>query len=280
MCARRTGNNYCDNYPSHSKLASSTSFDGQRYDLGNKPIPAVSGRVIHSVHRWIPATCCRFHMAPDQHHPAPTDIRMRSPSKYTHKSNVYPTKRFDVPLSWLARKWIISHTTCPTWHLADNILHSYCFQRSFQQSYFDISSICFTSGRWREGLTDVIEYKNLCFPLSRRGFSVRDHGAPGWKWRGKGWRMLESFRWEVLGWGQWSQAKDVMCWLAIWSSSSLLFGEGVDIYCDHPGGLSDERFDEIMESLLSAVDNSTFREFLSGNLTRVHLSSRGKARIY
>ena len=267
---------FTDDYPSHSKLTSAASLDKQRYDLGNKPIPGVSGRVIHSVHRWIPATCCRFHIAFGQQLPAPTDIRMRPPSKYTHESNVYPTKRFEVPLSWLARKWIISHTTYPTWRLACNILHSYWFQRSFQQLDLEISSIPFASGRWRQRLNYVVQYRSLGFPVSRQGFSVQDHGTPGWKWRGKGWRKIESFRWEILGWGERSQARGTMCWLVIWSSAGLLFGEGVDIYCDHPGGLSDEIFEEIMDSLLKTVDSPRFREFLSGNLTRVYVRGCGK----
>ena len=107
--------------------------------------------------------------------------------------------------------------------------------------------------------------------MSRLGFSWQDDKVPGWKWRGKSWRRIETFRWEVLGWGKRPQAGGAVKWLVIWSGSGLWSEEGVDIYCDQPQGLSNEMAEEIIHCLVNAVDDTAFVEFLRKTMARVHM---------
>ena len=119
----------------------------------------------------------------------------------------------------------------------------------------------------------MLEYRRWGLRMSRLGFSWQVDKTPGWgwKWRGKGWRRIQTFRWEVLGWGKRSQAGGAARWLVIWSSSGLWSEEAVDIYCDQPQGLSNEMAEEIINCLVDAVDDTAFVGFLRETMARVHM---------
>ncbi|KAH8669015.1 hypothetical protein BX600DRAFT_461106 [Xylariales sp. PMI_506] len=244
------------------------SFTQQRYDPGRKPIPGMTGKVIRSIHNWVPASHCRFWPSPDP--PAPTDISIRPPSKYTHKSNVYLTKRFDIPSSWLYRTWTMTHSTQPRWQSVCNVRNTY----EDEWSYGGIATSLYPQDpcRWRDGCTDTVEYEKRGLQFSNSGVNKPEKTFPGWTHQGKGWRRIDKFRWEVLGWGERPRPEGVERWLVVWTSSSLVAKEGLDIYCDQPRGLSNETFHEIMNKLYATLDAPDFAKFLRANLKEVSKS--------
>lgn len=258
----------CDGQPSGPGLvrASGPSLAQQRYDMGHRPTPGMQpGKVIHSIDRT-DGGCTPNYARNNPDPPAPTDIRLRPPTKYTHKSNVYQTKRFDTPLRWLSRTWTMTHSTQSKWLQASSV------RTTFSCKFVDNSEPPFYYCKHFQELVEVVDYEKRGFRMSTPSISVKpNHDLPSWKRRGKGWRKVENVQWEILGWGERQGPEGLERWLVIWTDSGLLSKEGVDIYCDRPEGLGEETFDEIMKSLYDVLDAPKFARFLRENLKEVEV---------
>ena len=77
----------------------------------------------------------------------------------------------------------------------------------------------------------------------------------GWAfgWRGKGWLMIASSQWEVLGYGSDSQGKD---WIVTYFSKTLFTPAGIDIYSRNENGVSEECVASIKAELTKLEDES------------------------
>lgn len=101
-------------------------------------------------------------------------------------------------------------------------------------------------------IDDLVEYE----PASESGVLKSIAGVDtqaadvGWNWRGKGWLFFVSSHWELLGWGE-SSATDGSTerWVVTWFAPTMFTTEGVDIYSDKPGGLSEATYGRIDEAL-------------------------------
>ena len=72
-----------------------------------------------------------------------------------------------------------------------------------------------------------------------------------WNWRGKGWLVIASSHWEVLGWGErlLANGQGVERWAVTWFAPTLFTKEGVDLYSDRKEGLQKETADDIIAAL-------------------------------
>jgi hypothetical protein len=67
-----------------------------------------------------------------------------------------------------------------------------------------------------------------------------------WDWRGKGWLMIASSHWEVLGYGG---DKEEEQWAVTYFAKTLFTPAGIDIYSRRKEGLSEVTLGKIMEAL-------------------------------
>jgi hypothetical protein len=101
-------------------------------------------------------------------------------------------------------------------------------------------------------LDDLVEYQSKPGnkPSSVRGVSrVADVDGlePGlaFSWRGKGWLMIASSKWEILGWGE----DDGVAWVVTYFSKTIFTPAGIDVYCRDSKGLKPETLVRVREAL-------------------------------
>ncbi|RKU46955.1 hypothetical protein DL546_006027 [Coniochaeta pulveracea] len=173
---------------------------------------------------------------------APTTITIRAPSKYS-SSTTPASPQSPPPLEWLHRTWSVTHSTLSMWRSARNVRITY----KPLPAHHSISYL--------PRLDDLVEYESLSGKGSVKTVAGIDTASSAsssaWDWRGKGWLMIASSHWEVLGWGERPRegGDGTERWAVTWFAPTLFTKEGIDIYSDRKEGLSEETLGEIMAAL-------------------------------
>lgn len=103
-------------------------------------------------------------------------------------------------------------------------------------------------------LDDLVEYQSLD---SSKQHTVRgidkaaNETADAWDWRGKGWLMIASSHWEVLGWsdGGGSGPEKEVPWAVTFFAKTMFTPAGVDVYSRDPRGLREGTVQAIKDAL-------------------------------
>lgn len=112
-------------------------------------------------------------------------------------------------------------------------------------------------------LDDTVESEPTEKTLMPQPKAIRgvDTPVPGvqaaWKWRGRGWLVVASSYWEVLGWGEREvdsgdrdgNGGEKEKWVVTWFAPSMFTPAGVDIYSDRKEGGSEGLVKEILGAL-------------------------------
>lgn len=123
-------------------------------------------------------------------------------------------------------------------------------------------------------LDDVVSYQGLDSDKVHTVHGVdKASGGSGvtdtWDWRGKGWLMIASSHWEVLGWADSQDGLD--SWVVTYFAKTLFTPAGIDIYSRRKEGLSEQTVQNI-KAALGRVDSQDVRQ-LSGELFEVKMDS-------
>ena len=81
-----------------------------------------------------------------------------------------------------------------------------------------------------------------------------------WDWRGKGWLMIASSHWEVLGWAD--KGADQDSWVVTYFAKTLFTPAGIDFYSRRKEGLSEQTVQDI-KTALGRVENEDVRRLSS-----------------
>ncbi|KAJ5294769.1 hypothetical protein N7508_009590 [Penicillium antarcticum] len=98
-------------------------------------------------------------------------------------------------------------------------------------------------------IDDLVEYQAVNSPKikSVHGIDTPTPGDPGaWDWRGKGWLVIASSHWEVLGFGRVDDGNE---WVVTYFAKTLFTPAGIDVYSRRGEGLGDEVVDGILGAL-------------------------------
>ncbi|KAI1419529.1 hypothetical protein F5Y12DRAFT_243653 [Xylaria sp. FL1777] len=180
-----------------------------------------------------------------------SSISLRAPSKYLSDPSKAPTTSNEafVPPSneWLYGTWTVTHSTLSMWRSAQNVRITYTPHESDSSPATDNNSptvndnlVEYEKNNGQGGVKTVL------------GIEKPDPKVPGaWNWRGKGWLVIASSHWEILGWGErpLSGGEGVERWVVTWFAATLFTEEGVDLYSDRKEGLQKETADSIIEVL-------------------------------
>lgn len=187
----------------------------------------------------------------------PNDIHLRVPSKYaptTPKSPPPPpsststTAFTNPPLDWLHRTWTVTHSTLSMWRTAQNVRITYT---PLPPSPPTADGAC-------PRVDDLVTYEKASGATSTKlktiagidtACSSSDTGS--WDWRGRGLLGFVTSHWEVLGWGEREVegSKEVERWVVTWFAPTLFTKEGVDLYSDRSGGMSETLAGELVAAL-------------------------------
>lgn len=176
-------------------------------------------------------------------------ISLREPSKYLadpSKASTTTNTPFAAPTNeWLGRTWTVTHSTLSMWRSAQNVRITYVPRKPAPGVDADAPAVNdniveYESKNGKGGVKTVL------------GVEKPDHTIPAaWNWRGKGWLVIASSHWEVLGWGERPMAngEGVERWAVTWFAPTLFTEEGLDLYSDRKEGLQKETADDILKAL-------------------------------
>ncbi|KAI4214654.1 MAG: hypothetical protein LQ351_002727 [Letrouitia transgressa] len=158
----------------------------------------------------------------------PNSIALRSPPTSS------PSPFFTPPNpAWIYGEWFITHSSLPMWRTSRNV----------RITYSPLSN---------EKLDDLVQYQPLSSEKVKTVHGVDTPTGPGaYHWRGKGWLMIASSKWEILGWGELDNRgmEPRKQWVVTFFESTLFTPKGVDIYARSPEGLGDDVVREIKKEM-------------------------------
>jgi len=160
--------------------------------------------------------------------------------------------------AWLSGTWHVTHATLPMWKSKRNVTITYKTHPPTSPS---------TAQETTDKLDDIVSYQSLGSAKMKtvRGIdtaSGKDSGA--WDWRGKGWLMIASSHWEVLGYGDLEEGQQ---WAVTYFAKTLFTPAGIDVYSRMKEGLSEAVMVGIKEAL-AAVEHAGVTS-LAGELFEV-----------
>lgn len=154
----------------------------------------------------------------------------------------------------------MTHSTLPMWKSKRNV--------RIQYTPLDPSSPEIAKEN-TDRVDDLVTYQGLS---GDKVSSVKgvDKAATGdsrgeWNWRGKGWLMIASSHWEVLGWGEEEGTGNK--WVVTMFAKTLFTPAGIDIYSKARGGLKTETLEDI-KAALTKVDDSDVKR-MAGDLFEI-----------
>ncbi|OAA46318.1 hypothetical protein NOR_03071 [Metarhizium rileyi] len=165
-------------------------------------------------------------------------ITLSLPSKYRSRYPSALSESAAPSIEWLTTTWTVTHSTLHMWRSARNV----------RITYKSLPS----KGDGRQRIDDLVEYepsKSSGVLKTVAGIDTQSADG-GWDWRGKGWLFFVSSHWELLGWGEVTNAQGKReRWAVTWFAPTLFTKEGLDVYCDSEEGLSKATYARIEEAL-------------------------------
>lgn len=189
-----------------------------------------------------------------------TKVVLRAPSVLAKSSGT----DYKAPsLSFLKGTWHVTHSTLPMWKSKRNVRITY--------ELLDPSSPLIPAER-TDRLDDVVTYQGLdsdklhtVHGVDKAANDARDT----WDWRGKGWLMIASSHWEILGWDEDLRGNE---WVVTYFAKTLFTPAGVDVYSRKREGIEEETLQQIKASL-AAIDDAEFQK-LADTLFEVAMDGR------
>lgn len=152
-------------------------------------------------------------------------------------------------IAWLTETWNVTHSTLPMWKSKKNVRIQYT---PLEPSRPEIAK------ENTDRLDDLVTSQPLHGDKvsSIRGVdkvSGSGNGRGEWDWRGKGWLMIASSHWEVLGWGE-EQNNNGNKWAVTAFAKTLFTPAGIDVYSQSRAGVLPETLEAIKAALAQVAD--------------------------
>jgi hypothetical protein len=179
-------------------------------------------------------------------------LQIRAPSASNPASDT-PTFSFSPPaIDFLQGTWHVTHSTLPMWKSNKNVRITYSPLPNSPDK-----------------LDDLVEYQSLTGAGSKtksvRGIDTPNQRVPGsYDWRGKGWLMVASSHWEVLGYGA-----EEGGWIVTYFAKSMFTPAGIDVYSRQKGGLSAELMSKIKLEM-RGIEDATIKTMVKGMFSIQH----------
>ncbi|EIM81083.1 uncharacterized protein STEHIDRAFT_86348 [Stereum hirsutum FP-91666 SS1] len=149
-----------------------------------------------------------------------------------------------ISLDHIIGTWHVTHSTLPLWKNKKDVTISY-------------TEPTYTPSGSPQSFNDIVEYRSLSSPPSKprtviNGVDTLDLASPEsaptrFKWRGKGWLMIASSKWQLLGYNP--PGEDGEEWAVTFFEKTLFTPPGLDVYARTEKGLPEDLIKGIVESL-------------------------------
>jgi hypothetical protein len=150
-------------------------------------------------------------------------------------------------IAWLTETWHVTHSTLPLWKDKKNV--------RIQYTPLDPSSPSIPKDQ-TDRIDDLVTYQKANGDKVSEVRGVDKAANPNsrgeWDWRGKGWLMIASSHWEVLGWGEEESSGNK--WVVTMFAKTLFTPAGLDIYSQARTGIKAETLADIKAALIVVND--------------------------
>lgn len=172
----------------------------------------------------------------------------------TFSSAKAPAEFKNPSVPWLMETWHVTHSSLPMWKSKRNVRIQYTplepSDPSIPKDETDrVDDLVTYQGLHSEKISSVKGVDKVAGSGESRG---------EWDWRGKGWLMIASSHWEVLGWGE-EANNNGNKWVVTCFAKTLFTPAGIDIYSQSRQGLLPETLKSI-EGALAAVDDADIKQ--------------------
>ncbi|KAF1951319.1 hypothetical protein CC80DRAFT_209656 [Byssothecium circinans] len=131
-------------------------------------------------------------------------------------------------LKWLSGSWNVTHSTLPMWRKNKNVIITYTPVPNTSPPQLDdivtYNPISSSSTKTVHGLDKPFSVPNTA---SSEG-EAKDTASLAYHWRGKGWLMIASSKWEILGYGE--EEGTGNAWVVTYFAKTMFTPAGIDIY--------------------------------------------------
>ncbi|KAF2114099.1 hypothetical protein BDV96DRAFT_647585 [Lophiotrema nucula] len=179
--------------------------------------------------------------------PAPitktSPITLRAPSSLPSKTD---TSIVPPTLSWFEGTWDVTHSSLPMWKKNKNVQITYKRIAGTSPAHID----------------DIVSYQPINSSKSKTVHGVdkpfdipgsaekvegeEERANLGYGWRGKGWLVIATSKWELLGYG--TEEGTGVEWAVTHFAKTLFTPPGVDVYA-RKGHLKEQTLDDIKGAL-------------------------------
>ncbi|KAL6710502.1 hypothetical protein ACN47E_008550 [Coniothyrium glycines] len=172
-------------------------------------------------------------------------------------------------LSWLQGSWNVTHSTLPMWKKSRNVRITYTPIPDTTPTQIDdivtYQSLGSTSLKTIHGVDKPFEVPNTA------STDATDAASLAYNWRGKGWLMIASSKWEILGYGD--EEGSGNSWVVTYFAKTLFTPAGVDFY-SRKGSLTPQTIQSI-KAALAGLGGDVAK--LAADVFEVELDQESKA---
>ncbi|EOA84532.1 hypothetical protein ACJQWK_06733 [Exserohilum turcicum] len=153
-------------------------------------------------------------------------------------------------LSWLSGPWNVTHSTLPMWRKSRNVRITYTPVASTTPAQLDdlVTYQSLTSDKLKtvHGLDKPFDVSNAELPPATSEDPSAQLASLGYNWRGKGWLVIATSKWEILGYGD--EAASGNSWIVTYFAKTLFTPAGIDFYSRN-GSLAPDTIADIKAAL-------------------------------
>ncbi|KAH8712270.1 hypothetical protein GQ44DRAFT_730693 [Phaeosphaeriaceae sp. PMI808] len=173
-------------------------------------------------------------------------VILRAPSTLT---STEPSPSIPPPsLSWFQGSWNVTHSTLPMWKKNRNVRITYTPVNNTSPPQID-DLVTYQP----IGSEEVKEVRGVDKPFHVPNTAAKEGdeeaASMAYSWRGKGWLVIASSKWEVLGYGDEEGTEN--SWVVTYFAKTLFTPAGVDFY-SRKGPLTPQTV-EIIRSALAGL---------------------------
>ncbi|KAF2469318.1 uncharacterized protein BDR25DRAFT_304455 [Lindgomyces ingoldianus] len=180
-------------------------------------------------------------------------ITLRAPSSLASTNPLLSSTSSPVvapPISWIEGSWNVTHSSLPMWKKSRNVVIKYARIPGTLPALLDdevsYQSLSSTKRKTVCGVDKPFNPTGAPSPTLENGNGEGEDAASlGYNWRGKGWLMIASSKWEFLGYGEEEGGNK---WAVTYFAKTMFTPAGVDFYSEE-GGLKEETVDGIKVAL-------------------------------
>ncbi|KAF2646483.1 hypothetical protein P280DRAFT_12144 [Massarina eburnea CBS 473.64] len=148
-------------------------------------------------------------------------------------------------LQWISGSWNVTHSTLPMWRKNKNVVITYKPVPDTSPAQIDdvvtYQPLNSSSTKTVHGLD-----KPFSVPSTSTEGEGTDTASLGYNWRGKGWLVIASSKWEILGYGD--EQGTGNAWVVTYFAKTMFTPAGIDIY-SRKGRLGAELVESIKAGL-------------------------------